>query len=139
MKALLVKCPSVEWQPDGLTVHTEKWFLGAEFLGALPISPRERLAEYGWKPHRDMLAQQKQSKASTYWYMRETQRGTLSSNSRFQTVPFQQCSANLSRQGEEPKGCTHPSGVKVVLLPWRAGPVGPVGSVGPVERASVTE
>ena len=20
---------SVQWQPDGLTVHTEKWFLGA--------------------------------------------------------------------------------------------------------------
>ena len=37
------------------------------------------------------------SKASNDWYMmRETQRGKVSSNSRFQTVPFQQYSANLS-------------------------------------------
>ena len=35
---LLVKCPSVQWQPDGLTIHTNKWFLGAGFLGAPPIS-----------------------------------------------------------------------------------------------------
>ena len=34
MKALLVKCPSVQWQPDGLTIHAKKWFLGAGFLGA---------------------------------------------------------------------------------------------------------
>ena len=35
---LLVKCPSVQWQPDGLTIHANKWFLGAGFLGAPPIS-----------------------------------------------------------------------------------------------------
>ena len=29
---------SVQWQPDGLTIHTKKWFLGAGFLGAPPIS-----------------------------------------------------------------------------------------------------
>ena len=29
---------SVQWQPDGLTFHTEKWFPGAGFLGAPPIS-----------------------------------------------------------------------------------------------------
>ena len=29
---------SVQWQPDGLTIRTQKWFLGAGFLGALPIS-----------------------------------------------------------------------------------------------------
>ena len=38
VKALLVKCPSVQWQPDGLTIHTKKRFLGAGFLGAPPIS-----------------------------------------------------------------------------------------------------
>ena len=36
---MLVKCPTVQWQPDGLTIHAEKWFLGAGFLGAPPISP----------------------------------------------------------------------------------------------------
>ena len=35
---LLVKCPSVQWQLDGLTIHTKKWVLGAGFLGAPPIS-----------------------------------------------------------------------------------------------------
>ena len=29
---------SVQWQPDVLTIHTNKWFLGAGFLGAPPIS-----------------------------------------------------------------------------------------------------
>ena len=39
------------------------------------------------------------SRASTYWYMRENQRGTVSSNSRFRTVLFQQYShADLSRR-----------------------------------------
>ena len=28
---------SVRWQPDGLTIHTKKWFLGARFLGAPPF------------------------------------------------------------------------------------------------------
>ena len=37
VKALLVKCPSVQRQPDGLTIRTRKWFLGAGFLGAPPI------------------------------------------------------------------------------------------------------
>ena len=31
---------SVQWQPDGLTIHAEKWLLGAGFLGAPPISLR---------------------------------------------------------------------------------------------------
>ena len=35
---LLVKCPSVQWQPDGLTIQANKWFLGARFQGAPPIS-----------------------------------------------------------------------------------------------------
>ena len=29
---------SVQWQPDGLAIPTKKWFLGAGFLGAPPIS-----------------------------------------------------------------------------------------------------
>ena len=29
---------SVQWQPDGLTIHTEKWLLGAGFLGSPPIT-----------------------------------------------------------------------------------------------------
>ena len=37
-ETLLVKCPSVQWKPDGLTIHTRKWLLGAGFLGAPPIS-----------------------------------------------------------------------------------------------------
>ena len=31
---------SVQWQPDGLTIRAKKWFLGAGFLGAPPISLR---------------------------------------------------------------------------------------------------
>ena len=38
METLLVKCTSVQWQPDGWTVNTKKWLLGAGFLAALPIS-----------------------------------------------------------------------------------------------------
>ena len=38
VKTPLVKCPSVQWQPDGLTIHTKKWLLGAGLLGAPPIS-----------------------------------------------------------------------------------------------------
>ena len=30
--------PCVQWQPDGLTIHTNKWSLGARFPGASPIS-----------------------------------------------------------------------------------------------------
>ena len=56
----------------------------------------ERLAEYGWKPHQMFVAQKCLSRASIYWYMHETKEGTVSSNSRFQTVSFQQYSANLS-------------------------------------------
>ena len=29
---------SVQWQPDGLVIHTNNWFVGARFLGAPPIS-----------------------------------------------------------------------------------------------------
>ena len=64
----------------------------------------ERLAEYGRKPHRDVLAQKGISLASIYWYMRETQKGTVSSNSRFKTVLVQQYSANLSSKGVPRKG-----------------------------------
>ena len=33
---------SVQWQPDGLIIHANKWFLGAGFLGAPPISLMSR-------------------------------------------------------------------------------------------------
>ena len=56
----------------------------------------ERLAEYGWKPHRDSLARKTLSRASIYWYMREKQRGMVASNSRFQRELFQRYSINLS-------------------------------------------
>ena len=36
------------------------------------------------------------SRASIYWCMHDHQRGTVSCNSRFQALPFQQSSANLS-------------------------------------------
>ena len=55
----------------------------------------ERLAEYGWKPHRVFLAQKTTLRGSIYWYMRERQRCTVSSNSRSQTALFPQYSANL--------------------------------------------
>ena len=67
----------------------------------------ERLADHGWKPHRELLAQKQLSHASIYWHMRETQRGAVSSNSRYQTVLFQQYSTNLSLQ--LPQGPAAPS------------------------------
>ena len=39
MGTLLVKRRSMQRQPDGLTIRTRKWFLGAGFLGALPTTP----------------------------------------------------------------------------------------------------
>ena len=62
-------------------------------------TPTETLAEYDWKPHRDLLAPKSLSPASIDWHMYETQRGTVSSNSRFQTVLFQQYSTNPSKTG----------------------------------------
>ena len=64
-----------------------------------PADVCERLAECGWKPDRYLLAQTNLSMASTYWYMHATESVTVSSNSRFQTVLFQQHSANLSDLG----------------------------------------
>ena len=50
------------------------------------------------KPNQTVyLAQTNLSQTSIYWYMRDTQRGPDSSNSRFQTILFQQYSANLSQ------------------------------------------
>ena len=66
---------------------------------AVPRRANEKLAEYGWKPHRDRVARKNLSRASIYRYTHENQRGTASSNSRCQTVPFRQHSANLSHKG----------------------------------------
>ena len=41
-QSLFVKCPSVQWQPDRLTIHTKKWLPRAGFLGAPPISLTQR-------------------------------------------------------------------------------------------------
>ena len=47
----------------------------------------ERSAEYGWKPHRDLLDQPNLFAGLINWIgMRVKHRGTVSSNSRFQTV-----------------------------------------------------
>ena len=62
----------------------------------------ERLAEYAWKPHRICLAQTKLSPASFDCYMREKQRGKVSSNPRFQTVLFQEYSAANPWMNTEP-------------------------------------
>ena len=56
----------------------------------------ERLAEYGWNPHRDFLARTNRSQSSIYWYVREQHRGTVSLNSKCQRVLSQEYSANLS-------------------------------------------
>ena len=36
--------PAVQWQPEGLTIHAQKWFLGAGFLGVPFISGRTTTA-----------------------------------------------------------------------------------------------
>ena len=41
---------SVQWQPDGLTIHTTKWFLGAGFLGAPPTSIKFVSVSWFWHP-----------------------------------------------------------------------------------------
>ena len=38
LRYLLPPNASAQWQPGDLTIHTKKWFLGAGFLGAPPIS-----------------------------------------------------------------------------------------------------
>ena len=70
---------------------------GAQWLFRRPSASRaerpfrESLVEYGWQPDRVCVAQTNLSGASIYWHTRETQRGAVSSNSRSQTVLFQQC------------------------------------------------
>ena len=58
-------------------------------------------AEYGWKLHWVtgiiMREQTKLSRASSYCYMREQERGTISVNSRFQTVLLQQPTCQCRR------------------------------------------
>ena len=61
----------------------------------------------GWRNSaRDLVeffsGQQSLSWASMYRYTREKQRDTVSSNSRFQTVLFQQYSPNLSTSADVP-------------------------------------
>ena len=49
-------------------------------------SADERLVEYGWKPHQDLLLRNNLSRASIDWYPREQSRCTVSSSSKFQTA-----------------------------------------------------
>ena len=71
------------------------YFVLPQWSGAAR-SENEWLPKHSWKPNRDVLVQTSQLPASFAWYMREQQRGTVSSKSRFQTVLVQQYSANLS-------------------------------------------
>ena len=57
-KALLGKCPSVQWQPDGLTIHTNKWLLGAGFLQAPPISLSHWLPDFWQRLSREQHEQE---------------------------------------------------------------------------------
>ena len=93
------------------------------------MSLAERLTEYGWKPHRDCLAQKNISRASTYLVYACKTEGYGLSNSRSQTVLFQQYSVNLSLA--QPLSQSHPTNifnghygclrpaVSVVCFAWR--------------------
>ena len=53
LRDLFAPSASAQWQPDGLTIHTKKRFLGAGFLGAPPISlirPACICIGSGWLP-----------------------------------------------------------------------------------------
>ena len=77
--------------------------VGSNSIGSGRCRCSERLAEHDLKHHRDLMSQTNLYRASIYWYMRETQRRTVSSNSRSPTVLFRQYSANLSsRSGTKP-------------------------------------
>ena len=56
----------------------------------------EMLAEYGWKPHQELLTKKQQIPAQFEWYTHGKLWGTVLSNSKHQTVLVQQYSANLS-------------------------------------------
>ena len=94
-------------------------FIFAKFENPKVFSPiNQSLAEYGWKPHRIVGAQKSISRASTHWYMREKQGGTVSSNSRFQTVLFKQYSANLSRITVPQRGIRKGGSGKTTTFKW---------------------
>ena len=73
VRALLAKCPSVQWQPDGLTIHAKKWFLGSGFLGAPPLSLRQSWAAWRLEVQSSLfqqsnagaLAERKQARAQS--------------------------------------------------------------------------
>ena len=75
------------------------------------------MPEYGWKPHRVVLANRKLLSASCYWYIRQKQRGTVSSNSRFQTVLVQQFSANISLYHRQASTDVRNPQLQPVLMP----------------------
>ena len=62
----------------------------------------QRLAEYGWKPYRDLLAPKQTVTGFSLLICVETQRGTVSSNSRFRTVLLQTVSSQPLMQPTRP-------------------------------------
>ena len=50
LRYFLPPSASVQWQPDGLIIHTKKWFLGAGLLGAPPIVGVLRGGRGGFRP-----------------------------------------------------------------------------------------
>ena len=71
-------CPTLPSAASRL-FHLDRASLELVSAGAMD----ERLPEHGWKPHRVCLAQTNLSRGSIYCHMREKQRSTVSSNSRF--------------------------------------------------------
>ena len=65
---LFVKYPCVQWQPDGLTIHTKKWFLGVGYLGAPPISLSEGGRDKGpsWQRRAGCLSSRSAAGASDH-------------------------------------------------------------------------
>ena len=99
-------CP--EKSPSDTAISVVKTFvykmLGSKIRVIFPDAPARLSSEVGGirlETSSRFVGSKKRNHlwASICWYMRETQRGTVSSNSRFQTVPFQQYSANPSRPG----------------------------------------
>ena len=74
------------------------------------------MAEYGWKPHRDFLAQKRHSPAPCQWYMHEKRRGTVSSNSRFKQYYFNGLPPAFHRGASPDRPRTAPQQARLVIL-----------------------
>ena len=65
LRCLFSPDASLQWQPGGLTIHTNKWFLGAGFLGAFPISLRKMALS--WGARRPSVCSRRRSKLRKFW------------------------------------------------------------------------